>query len=275
MNERKHRRSARQQDQAVCGLAAATAACEARPDALVRLLVRADVAPRFSAVMRAMAARRRPYRVVADDELARAAGTDRHQGVVATFVAPRLAGDADVIDRFAAAGGRPPLCVYLDGVGNPHNLGAIARTAAHFGVDLLLQADRPGAARPSAAAFRVAEGGLEAVEVALLERPEATLQTLQQRFGVRLLATAADGAALLTGPQQADLLGLRGPVCWLFGEERDGLSPSVRRLADLAVRVEGTGAVESLNVAATTAVVLAETWRQRALAAALSSKTAR
>ncbi|MCB9739249.1 MAG: RNA methyltransferase [Deltaproteobacteria bacterium] len=252
------------------GVAAVRAALAARPAALRRLLLRADVAPGFGDVLSEMAAARLPYRVVEGEELDRAAGSDRHQGVVATFTArPRLA-DADVLAgvQRRGPGGAPRLWLYLDGVGNPHNLGAIARTAAHFGVDLLLQAGRQGAAAASAAAYRVAEGGLESVPLATLADPVATLRAAREVAGLRLIGTAADAPIELLGggdtaASRLASLGLERPVCWLLGEERDGLRPEIAALCDANVRISGTGAVESLNVASTAAILLAETRRRR------------
>jgi TrmH RNA methyltransferase len=243
----------------VCGLAAVQAALERREPALRRLLLRADRVPMFASLLSRMAARRLVYRLVDDAELARFAGTTRHQGVAAVFAAePGLRHNGAVA---LLRGTDRPLAVYLDGVGNPHNLGAIARTAAHFDVTLLLQRATPGAAQASAAAYRVASGGLDAVPLALLDEPLATLDAARSEAGVRLLAVTQ-------GPDAADLYDadLCGPVVLLLGEEQAGLDPALRARCHGAIRVPGSGAVESLNVAAAAAVVLGEAWRQRSRA---------
>lgn len=238
----------------VCGLAAVEAALATRPAALRRLLLRPDLAPRFAHVLRGMAEARLPYALIGDDELERAAASDRHQGVVASFLAAPPLGSAEASQRLRAAA--HPLGVYLDGVGNPHNVGAIARSAAHFGVDVLMQRVGPGSARPSAAARRVAEGGLEAVPMAMISEPHRFLGDLRAA-GCMLLATSAgQGVA----PWRIDL---RRPLIWLLGAEERGLDPALVAAADQRVAVPGTGAVESLNVSATVAILLAETARQR------------
>ena len=239
----------------VCGVASVEAALARRGDRLRRLLVRADRAAAMGDVLADMARRRLPYRMVEDAELDRAAGTDRHQGVVAVFEArPPLA----AAEAAAMLHGRSGFVVlYLDGVGNPHNLGTIARTAAHFGADLLIQRKTASSAGASAAAWRVAEGGLEVLPMLTLATPAPWLAHLRERTGCRLLATAADGAMPLWSAPAS------GSLVWMLGEERDGLSADVLTIADGRVHVPGTGAVESLNVAATAAILLAETARQR------------
>lgn len=239
----------------VCGVASVDAALARRGDRLRRLLVRADRAAVMGEVLADMARRRLPYRLVDDAELERAAGTDRHQGVLAVFEARPPLVAAEVVAALQAKARF--VVVYLDGVGNPHNLGAIARTAAHFGVDLLIQRKTSASASTSAAVWRVAEGGLEALPMLPLATPAAWLAHLRERTGCRLLATAADGAVPLWSAPAA------GSVVWMLGEERAGLSADVLAIADGRVHVPGTGAVESLNVAATAAILLAETSRQR------------
>ena len=248
----------RASEDVVCGVASVQPALAQRGDRLRRLLVRADRAAAMGDVLAEMARRRLPYRIVDDAELERAAGTDRHQGVMAVFEARPPLVAAEVA---AALASTPNFCVvYLDGVGNPHNLGAIARTAAHFGADLLIQRKTSASAGTSAAAWRVAEGGLEALPMLLLATPAAWLAHLRERTGCRLLATAADGAVPLWAAAAS------GSVVWMLGEERAGLSGDILAIADGRVHVPGTGAVESLNVAATAAILLAETARQRSQA---------
>lgn len=247
--------------QIVCGVSAVLAAFERRPAALRRMWLMREQVPAFVALTTALAEARLPFHVTTDLELARVSGSARHQGVVAYFEAPPSLTPEDVLTRFV--GGSAGLALYLDGVGNPHNLGAIARTAAHFGVDILLQRAEEGAATMSAAAYRVAAGGLDAVPMVVVHNPVVALQDLRH-CGARLIATGATADVALFGP---DAPRLDGPVVWLLGEERTGLRDDVAAIADLHVAIPGTGAVESVNVAAAAAILLAETHRQRLAAA--------
>ncbi len=143
----------------VCGLAAVRALFETDPGRVERLFFEPRLrgeAGRFCAVL---ARARKPYREIDASELARVAGTVLHGGIAA-IARPRPLGAFDPAAAPGWARDEKPLLI-LDGIGNPHNLGAIARTAAFFGIERMLLADRPEQALPSDASYRVAEGGLE------------------------------------------------------------------------------------------------------------------
>ena len=139
----------------------------------------------------ALARMRKSYRLVRTEELDRVAGTVLHGGIVA-LAQPRLLPVLDPIraDEWARAAGR--LLLLLDGVGNLHNLGAIARTAAFFGVSRIVLLDHPAQARPSDASYRVAEGGLEYVELYRGIRFAPMLKRLRRSY--RVVAAAAERA---------------------------------------------------------------------------------
>jgi len=143
-----------------------------------------------------------------------------------------------------ARAGRP--LVILDGIANPHNLGAIARSAAFFGVERLLLSDRPEQASPSAASYRVAAGGLDCVTLYRASLPEA-LRHLRPHF--RLLATAPE-----RGEPLRTIAGR--PTVLIFGNEETGLDPATLALCDAVVTIPGGGRVQSLNVAAVAAVLI-------------------
>lgn len=241
----------------ICGFAAAMVSAARRPDDVLRVLLRRDRGADFGPLLAACAAARKPYRFVEDEELDKFVGSRHHQGVCLVMTPP-LVWDHDEVMAAAYEArheNRPQRWLFLDRVGNPHNLGAIARTAAHFGVTALLTPDWSEAAGYSTAAFRTAEGGLEHVAVARLTDPLETLCAMRDQVGLDLLATAADGQYDLwhDDPPQA--------AVWMLGSERDGLAAELRREATASVCIGGTGAVESLNVAAATALVLGASWR--------------
>ena len=215
------------------------------PGRVERLFFEPRWAGELAAPCRAMAALHRPYRALAADELARIAGTVRHGGAVA--IARPLA--VPPLDANRAAGwardGR--LLLILDGVGNPHNLGAIVRSAAYFGVARVVLADRPEQALPSAASYRVAEGALERVSLYRASLP-GTLAALKP--GYRIVGTAPGGGVPLAG--------LRGdrPAALVLGNEEQGIDPAVLALCDAVATIPGSGGVQSLNVAAAAAVLL-------------------
>jgi len=230
-------------------------ACEAifarRPEAIVRVYVAEPRRRQFAALIEWCAASRKGFQIVADENLARLSGSIHHEGIaILARQLPRWT-LADLLGR--AAGLAAPL-VYLDGVQNPHNLGSILRSAAHFGVGAIL--GRTGDLPPlSPAAVRVAEGAAETVPVCDLADPAADLTRLK-REGWRVVVTTSHAGTPLYAaklPERAVLV---------LGSEGEGVSPTVDRLADLRVRIPGTGTVESLNVAVACGVALGELWRR-------------
>ena len=113
------------------GVAACEAIAEARPETVQRAFFSESVAKRFGPLMKQLAERRRPYRVVDAAELEKVAGARHHEGVVLITSAPDARAVKDVVAAFDGA--RPARWLCIDGVRNPHNVGALLRTAAHFG----------------------------------------------------------------------------------------------------------------------------------------------
>jgi TrmH RNA methyltransferase len=240
-NQRSHERDLL----CVCGLAAVEALFGSDPGRVERLFYEPRLAGALARPRRALAKTHKPYREVEADELARIAGTMRHGGVVAVArPKPPVAFDS----KFAAIwarDGRP--LVILDGVGNPHNLGAIVRSVAYFGVARILLAERPDQALPSAASYRVAEGALD--RVMLYRAPlVATLPALKPFY--RIVGTALAGGVALAG------LHRDRPVALILGNEEMGIDPTVLALCDTVVTIPGSGQMQSLNVAAAAAVLL-------------------
>ena len=148
----------------------------------------------------------------------------------------------------------PQCALWLDGVGNPHNLGAILRSAAHFGVAAMLLPKHSTLALSGAAA-RVAEGGAEAVPLVRLGRDDNAIAQLRGA-GFTLAATVVHGGS--------DLFATALPqrLVYVIGAEGEGMIAELAAACDLRLSIPGTGAVESLNVAAATAVLLAQWKRQ-------------
>jgi RNA methyltransferase, TrmH family len=194
-----------------------------------------------------LARMRKPYRLVDDDELGRIAGSVLHGGVV-VLVNPRPVPVLDSVETEDWARGGQPLLL-LDGVGNPHNLGAIARTAAFFGVPRIVLSDHPEQATPSDASYRVAEGGLEYVDLYRGIRFPELLRHL--RRGYRVVAAAAEH-----GQPLAALRISERPIALVLGNEEDGLPRATLKACEEIVTIPGSGSVQSLNVAASAAVLL-------------------
>ena len=230
------------------GWNAVQALFEHRPQALRKLYLTEALIPRMQPVLKWCVANRVGYRVVEDGDLNKLAATTHHEGLVADVLrAPMLA-----LDEWLATlpAGKPVLALWLDGVGNPHNFGAILRSAAHFGAAAILLPDTATLALSGAAA-RVAEGGAESVPlVRLPELPEAMAQL--RAAGLSLAATLVDGGEDLFASA------LPSRLVYVMGAEGEGMDRELAQDCDHQVSIPGTGAVESLNVASATAVLLAQ-----------------
>ncbi len=234
----------------LCGLAAVQARFARDPGSIQRLFFDQAHGLRVGALCKALALAKKVYRQVESAELEKIAGSIHHGGVVAVVIpaALRTPTAADL----AAWAQRGEAVLVLDRVGNAHNLGAIARTAAFFGVPRIVIPDHAAAARPTEAAHRVAEGGLESVEVWQVKDLVAL---------VRALAAAGYevvGAATRGGRPEATAAGTRKPVALVLGNEEQGISPAVAAACTRFVTIPGSGNVESLNVSVAAAVLLWE-----------------
>jgi len=179
-----------------------------------------------------------------------------HQGIVAE-VAPLAAwSEAELLAAITKIA--DPLLLALDGVQDPHNLGACLRTADACGV-LALIVPRDRAAPLNATARKVAAGAAETTPVVTVTNLARTLGLLK---GAGLWIAGADAAA----PQQAHQIDLTGPRVLVMGAEGAGLRQLTRRHCDWLVRLPSLGAVESLNVSVAAGMLLYEAMRQRAQA---------
>ena len=194
--------------------------------------------------------------VDADDaRLSQLAKTPRHQGVVALVSPlPVRASMDDVLDE-AERSGEVPLVLLLDGVTDPHNLGACLRAADGAGAHLVI-APRDHAVGLNATVAKVASGAAESVPYLMVTNLARTMGELKER-GMTIVGTADDADVDL---YDADL---RGPVAVVLGAEGQGMRHLTRKTCDALVRIPMHGAVESLNVSVAAALCLYEAARQR------------
>jgi TrmH RNA methyltransferase len=238
----------------LCGLTAVKARFARDAGSIKRLYFDYDTGRKIGVICKALAAAKKIYRCVEPAELEKVAGTVHHGGIVAVVAAPVLRAPLPA-DIAAWAKRREPVLL-LDHVGNAHNLGALARSAAFFGVPRLVVPNHPDAALPGEAAFRVAEGGLEEVEV--FRVPDLA------KFASELASAGYDvvGAATRGGRPDAKREGAK-PVALALGNEERGLSESVARACTRLVTIPGSGKIESLNVSVAGAVLMWELLARR------------
>ena len=180
--------------------------------------------------------------------------THAHQGVIALAAVREY---ATVEDLLAAARdkGEPPLLVVCDEISDPHNLGAIIRTAECAGAHGVVIPKRRSAGLTSIVG-KTSAGAVSFLPLARVANLSATLKSLQKQ-GVWVFGAAADGAVPL---YEADL---KGPAAIVIGSEGDGMSRLVRESCDVLVSIPLRGRIQSLNASNAAAVLLYEAVRQR------------
>lgn len=237
-----------EETQKVYGVSAVLAVMAQRPQQVLSIAYTRATRKPLAALLREAARRRIAYREVEEDELSRIAGSLHHEGVCVLALEP-AAPDLETIARRTQPRG---LVVALDGVQNPHNIGAILRSAAFFGaVGLVLGGQRGARAEGlPPAALRIAEGGAEHVAVL---RVSDLVPALRQLAQAGLSIVGADAHA------KHSLTELRWPAraVLVLGSEAAGLAREVREMCDFTARVVGRGALESLNVSVAAGVMLA------------------
>lgn len=179
-------------------------------------------------------------------------GNARHQGVAARVEAARLPAHIDdVLDNLS----EPALLLILDGVTDPHNLGACLRVADAMGVHAVIAPkDRAAGINPTVA--KVASGAAETVPYIAVTNLARAMRELKER---EIWLIGADEAA----GQELYATKLKGALAWVLGAEGEGLRRLTRETCDELVRIPMLGTVESLNVSVSAGICLAETRRQR------------
>ncbi len=231
----------------VHGLRAGLAVFARRRDEIVRVahtpVARKDVA----ALTRWAMSHDVPCVEMRDRELGRFGGSTQHEGLCVVARPRRWMSTNELGEALIRAGG---MAVALDRVRNPYNVGAVLRTAAFFGLRAALlgaPAPHPGLA-PTA--VRVAEGGVEHLQLARTTDLAATLSRLRSR-GIRVV-----GAVAGTKSSEVAFASASASVL-VMGNEREGLGARVRAECDELITISGSGAIESLNIAVAAGVLIA------------------
>ena len=198
-----------------------------------------------------------------DARLRSLAGNERHQGVVARVDALVRSHSLDETLEAVDARGEPALVLVLDGVTDPHNLGACLRVADGAGAHAVV-APKDHAVGINATVAKVASGAAETVPYFMVTNLARTIAELKER-DIRVVGTAEDA------PRSIYELDLTGPVALVFGAEGSGLRQLTAKSCDELVHLPMRGAVESLNVSVASGVCLYEAARQRLAKAALAA----
>ena len=200
-------------------------------------------------------ARQRGVRVVTEprEQITRQAKNDQHQGILAVLQERKLLALEDLLAP--AADGRPRFILALDGVEDPHNFGALLRSADGAGVTGVVVPERRSAPLSGIAA-KSSAGASERVRIAQVVNITRALETMK-KAGFWIVGLDERGEAEYTD------FDFRGDICLVMGGEGTGLHDRVKKTCDHLLRIPMAGAVSSLNVSVAGAVVMYEAVRQR------------
>ena len=237
------------QEMKVYGRHACLGLFDKRPEDVIRVYVTQEGVFDFKRIMRYCADQKLAYHIVTMEELDTITKATHHEGIamiVKTRKAPLL---KEILDQKGRS-----LILALEEVENPHNLGAIMRTAAHFGVSgILYEAKVPVAS--SASAIRTAEGGAESVPCLHLDKWSDVFDQAK-RLGYEFFATSSHGGESIFKTKFPE------KTILFLGAEGSGLSEGMMKKISGKLLIPGSGNVESLNVSNATAAVLTEWYRQ-------------
>jgi 23S rRNA (guanosine2251-2'-O)-methyltransferase len=207
--------------------------------------------PRLETLRQACEAVGIPVRRESPEQLTRLAGTDAHQGVAARIVPRKF----DALEDLLQPTGRPRMLLALDGIEDPHNLGALLRTADGAGIDGVVLPERR-AASVTPTVVKVSAGAAEHVRIARVTNLVRALEAMKRQ---NIWSVGLDER----GTTDYDAFDFRGDFVLVLGNEGSGLHDLVRRSCDHLLRIPMAGGVSSLNVSVAGAVVMFEAARQR------------
>jgi len=239
-------------NEVVYGLRAGLAVYLRRPEDILRVACTREVRREVEPLTRFAAAHRVPSLELSDEELARACGAKNHEGLCLSVKNREWLGQHDLAERLVHTKG---VCIALERVRNPYNIGAILRSAAFFGIDaVLLGAPAPHPGLPPDA-VRVAEGGAEDLAFARTTDLPDTLARLRAK-GITVIGGESDAA------ENAFSAAYPRPLVLVMGHEREGLSERAKAQCDKLVGIPGGGVVGSLNVSIASSLLLAQIVRE-------------
>ena len=190
---------------------------------------------------------------VTKERLDQISETGKHQGVIAVSAAYDYARVEDIL-AFAEKKGEPPFILILDGIEDPHNLGAIIRTANQAGAHgVIIPKRRAVGLTPTVA--RTSAGAVNYVPVAKVTNISNTMKELKNR-GMWFVCADMDGTLMYD-------MDLTGPIGLVIGNEGDGVSPLVKKNCDMVASIPMKGDIDSLNASVAAGVLSYEIVRQR------------
>ena len=235
----------------VCGWNACQRLFEKRSKDILRLYFSKERALDLKPIVKFCANRKLPYRQITQEELSKVTASVHHEGVAIVTKPPRFKSTVDLVSKKLPAKG---IWLALDKIGNVHNLGALARTAAFFGVDGLIVGQVEEQASLTSSAFRIAEGALDSITLLTCRDLASALRDLKLA-GAFIVGTDTKVDANIFEAK------LKVPCVLVIGNERNGLSLKVKKRCDAVLRIPGEKKMQSLNVSVAAGIALAEFYK--------------
>ncbi len=237
----------------ICGWNACWSQFRNRPNDILRLYFSDERSLKIKPIALFCAKKKLPYRLLDGESLNKVSASVHHEGVAMTIRPPELSPAREIIKK-----GLPKnsISLTLDRIGNPHNFGAILRSAAYFGTKNIFLSDSPDQAAISSSAARMAEGALPLVSIYKCSNLPSALRDLQSS-GTFILG--ADVKATNSLYEQS----ISFPCMLVLGNEKDGLSDKVKSRCNALVKIPGAGEINSLNVSVAAGTLLSELYRRK------------
>ena len=219
-----------------------------RPQDIIQVFLTKEKLKTWASVTKYLAHNKKAYHLVTREELDKMTKATHHEDVC--MLIKKL--PARTLAQFLKSKKDTSILIALENVSNPHNIGAIIRSAAHFGVDGIILNEENSSDAPSA--IRTAEGGSEYVEV-FSEKNFQRMLDLLLKNKYQIITTSSHAKNSLYDTKWSD------KVVVVFGEEALGLTKEIQGLGTI-IKIPGTDHVESLNVSVATAVILSDYYQK-------------
>jgi TrmH RNA methyltransferase len=249
---------------AVCGFEAVKALVKCNPQKITRFYYTRDRMMDFKDLFKSLAERKVPYNNISEGELEKLSGTVHHQGVVAMIRQPEIPHlNTDITDNWLH---NKESAILLDRVGNANNLGAIVRSAAFFGFKNIVIPLDEAQSSVTTSSYRVAQGGMEFVNVYSIRSIEKLLIAMQGKM-LRFGTDVRGKTPVEKIPEMCNEK--KKPALIVLGNEEHGISEAVRSNCDQLVIIPWGGMasgqkeslVDSLNVAQASSIIFYEMMR--------------
>jgi RNA methyltransferase, TrmH family len=235
----------------ICGIHACKMVFEKRSQDIIRVYLTEENIKDFNKILKFCVDNKLAYRVLNNEELIKVSESNHHEGVCFLIKKAPSQSFQDYLKEQTSTS-KTSCVVALENVQNPHNLGAIMRVCANFGVNAILVSNTEAAL--SGSAYRTSEGGAEFIKVITTDNFEKAVQAFRTNDYKILTTSSHTGKSIYEEKLPEKML-------VIFGSEGTGITTPLMRSGDKTVKIPSTGNVESLNIACAASVILAEHWR--------------